>query len=480
MVFQPVLYVIGYLLSALSIILCIPAGVDAFYGDNQWQSFTFASLISLFFGIILILANKSDDLSINLKQAFLLTTLSWVFIAIFGSLPFIFSDLELSFTDALFESMSGITTTGSTVLSGLDNLPHGILIWRSLLQWIGGIGIVVIAIAFLPILKVGGMQLFHSESSDSSQKVLPRAGQIASIIGIIYASLTILCALLLWLFGMPTFDSIAHSMTTLATGGFSTSDMSIAKYNNVNIEFIICIFMILGSLPFVLYLQTLRGNVSAIFKDNQVQLFILLIVTSVLIVTFWKYQNTASFFNNFRSSFFNTISIFTGTGYTTQNFNNWGSFITILFLFLMLVGGCAGSTTCGIKIFRLQILYQTAKIQIFKLLNPHGVSVAKYNKIPVSESITSSVMGYFFMFIVSYVLITLILSFLGNDFLTSLSGAATSLANVGPGLGNVIGPSKTFAGLSDITKWVLIVGMLTGRLELLSVIIILTPSFWRN
>ena len=480
MVFQPVLYVIGYLLSALSIILCIPAGVDAFYGDNQWQSFTFASLISLFFGIILILANKSDDLSINLKQAFLLTTLSWVFIAIFGSLPFIFSDLELSFTDALFESMSGITTTGSTVLSGLDNLPHGILIWRSLLQWIGGIGIVVIAIAFLPILKVGGMQLFHTESSDSSQKVLPRAGQIASIIGIIYASLTILCALLLWLFGMPTFDSIAHSMTTLATGGFSTSDMSIAKYNNVNIEFIICIFMILGSLPFVLYLQTLRGNVSAIFKDNQVQLFILLIVTSVLIVTFWKYQNTASFFNNFRSSFFNTISIFTGTGYTTQNFNNWGSFITILFLFLMLVGGCAGSTTCGIKIFRLQILYQTAKIQIFKLLNPHGVSVAKYNKIPVSESITSSVMGYFFMFIVSYVLITLILSFLGNDFLTSLSGAATSLANVGPGLGNVIGPSKTFAGLSDITKWVLIVGMLTGRLELLSVIIILTPSFWRN
>ena len=480
MVFQPVLYVIGYLLSALSIILCIPAGVDAFYGDNQWQSFTFASLISLFFGIILILANKSDDLSINLKQAFLLTTLSWVFIAIFGSLPFIFSDLELSFTDALFESMSGITTTGSTVLSGLDNLPHGILIWRSLLQWIGGIGIVVIAIAFLPILKVGGMQLFHSESSDSSQKVLPRAGQIASIIGIIYASLTILCALLLWLFGMPTFDSIAHSMTTLATGGFSTSDMSIAKYNNVNIEFIICIFMILGSLPFVLYLQTLRGNVSAIFKDNQVQLFILLIVTSVLIVTFWKYQNTANFFNNFRSSFFNTISIFTGTGYTTQNFNNWGSFITILFLFLMLVGGCAGSTTCGIKIFRLQILYQTAKIQIFKLLNPHGVSVAKYNKIPVSESITSSVMGYFFMFIVSYVLITLILSFLGNDFLTSLSGAATSLANVGPGLGNVIGPSKTFAGLSDITKWVLIIGMLTGRLELLSVIIILTPSFWRN
>ena len=480
MIFQPVLYVIGYLLSALSIILCIPAGVDAFYGDNQWQSFTFASLISLFFGIILILANKSDNFSISLKQAFLLTTLSWVFIAVFGSLPFIFSDLKLSFTNALFESMSGITTTGSTILSGLDNLPHGILIWRSLLQWIGGIGIVVIAIAFLPILKVGGMQLFHTESSDSSEKVLPRAGQIAIIIGMIYLFLTIICALLLWKFKMPIFDSIAHSMTTLATGGFSTSDMSIGKYNSINIELVICVFMILGSLPFVLYLQTLRGNYSVLLKDSQVRFFILLVITSVLIVTFWKYQNTASFFDNFRSSLFNTISIFTGTGYKTQNFNNWGSFIIVLFLFLMLVGGCAGSTTCGIKIFRLQILYQSAKVQIFKLLNPHGVLVVKYNKMPISESITSSVMGYFFMFIVSYIFFALILSFLGNDFLTSLSGAATSLANVGPGLGNVIGPTKTFAQLSDITKWVLISGMLIGRLELLSVIIILTPSFWKD
>ena len=480
MIFQPVLYIIGYLLSALSIILCIPAAVDAYYGDNQWQAFTFASLISLFFGIILILANKSDNFDISLKQAFLVTTLSWIFVAFFGSLPFIFSDLGLSFTDAFFESMSGITTTGSTILSGLDNLPHGILIWRSLLQWIGGIGIVVIAIAFLPILKVGGMQLFHTESSESSEKVLPRAGQIASIIGIIYLFLTMLCAFLLWVFGMPTFDSIAHSMTTLATGGFSTSDMSIGKYDNINIEFTISIFMILGSLPFVLYLQTLRGNFFAIFKDSQVKFFLFLVIISVIIVTFWKYQNTASFFNNFRSSFFNTISIFTGTGYTTQDFNNWGTFVIILFLFLMLVGGCAGSTTCGIKIFRLQILYQSAKIQIFKLLNPHGVLAFKYNNAPISESITSSVTGYFFIFIISYIIIALILSFIGNDFLTSLSGAATSLANVGPGLGNVIGPSKTFTSLTDITKWVLIIGMLIGRLELLSVIVILTPSFWKN
>ena len=478
--FRPVFYIIGFLLTALSIIMCIPTVIDAYYGNDEWQVFIFTSLICLFVGIILILANKSNDFSLSIRQAFLLTTLSWIFIALFGCIPFIFSDLQLSFTNAFFESMSGITTTGSTVISGLDSLPRGILIWRSLLQWIGGIGIIIIAISILPILKIGGMQLFHTESSDSSEKVLPRAGQIAKAIGTIYFGLTFLCAFFLWFYGMSFFDAIAHSMTTIATGGFSTSDNSIGKFNSLYIEIIISIFMILGSLPFVLYLQAVRGNILLLFKDSQVQFFIMLVFSAILIVTFWKYQTSANFFDNFRSSFFNTISIFTGTGYSTQNFNNWGPFITVLFLFLMVIGGCAGSTTCGIKIFRLQILYQSARVQIFKLLNPHGVSVSKYNKMPVSESITSSVMGYFFMFIISYIIITLILSFIGNDFLTSLSGAATSLANVGPGLGNVIGPSKTFAGLSDMTKWVLIIGMLTGRLELLSVIIILTPSFWKN
>ena len=478
--FRPVLYIIGFLLSALAVLICIPGIVDAYFGNEDWQIFIYTSLISLFIGVILILANKSENFSLTVKQAFLLTTLSWVFIAFFGSIPFIFSNLKLSFTNAFFESMSGITTTGSTVISGLDNLPQGILLWRSLLQWIGGIGIIVIAISILPILKVGGMQLFHTETSDTSEKVLPRAAQIANAIAAIYLSLTVICAIFLWYFGMPIFDSIAHSMTTIATGGFSTSDQSIGKFDNVNIEIVISIFMILGSLPFVLYLQAVRGNISFLFKDSQVRFFLTLIVFSVLIVTFWKYQSTATFFNNFRSSFFNTISIFTGTGYTTQDFNNWGPFITVLFLFLMVVGGCAGSTTCGIKIFRIQILYQSAKIQIFRLLNPHGVLVAKYNKMPVSDSIISSVMGYFFLFIITYIVITLILSFLGNDFLTSLSGAATSLANVGPGLGNVIGPNNTFAELSDLTKWVLIASMLIGRLELLSVIIILTPSFWKN
>ena len=477
--YKTVFFVLGMLLIILGFFMIAPVIVQLIY-DEFNGTFIYSSIVTIFIGTLFLLSNLDQNKKLNLQQAFLLTSLSWIGIATFGSLPFIFSSLELTFSDAFFESMSGITTTGSTVIGDLNNAPKAILIWRSLLQWLGGIGIVIMAITVMPLLNVGGMQLFHTESADSSEKVLPRAGQIASIIGIIYFVLTMLCALLLWIFGMSTFDSIAHSMTTLATGGFSTSDMSIGKYDNINIEFTISIFMILGSLPFVLYLQAVRGNIFAIFKDNQVQFFIFLVITSVLIVTFWNYQNTATFFNNFRASFFNTISIFTGTGYTTQDFNNWGSFVIILFLFLMLVGGCAGSTTCGIKIFRLQILYQSAKIQIFKLLNPHGVSIAKFNKMPVSEAISTSVMGYFFMFIVIYILITLILSFVGNDFLTSLSGAATSLANVGPGLGNVIGPSKTFAGLSDITKWVLIVGMLTGRLELLSVIIILTPSFWRN
>lgn len=480
MYFRPVLYIIGFLLSAQSILMCIPAIVDAYTGSNEWQVFIFASLITLFVGIILIIANKSEDFSLSIRQAFLLTTLSWIFFSFFGSIPFMFSDLKLSFTDALFESMSGTTTTGSTVISGLDNLPKGILLWRSLLQWIGGIGIIVIAIAILPILKIGGMQLFHAESSDSSEKVLPRATQIAKIIGMIYLGLTIICCLCLWFFNMPIFDAIAHSMTTIATGGFSTSDASIGKFNSLNIEIVISIFMILGSLPFVLYLQAVRGDILPLFKDSQIQLFLLLIILAIFLVTFWRYQNTVDFVSNFRPSFFNTISIFTGTGYTTQDFNNWGSFIIILFLFLMVIGGCAGSTTCGIKIFRIQILYQSTKVQIFKLLQPHNVIVPKYNRTPISESITTSVMGYFFMFIISYILIALILSFLGNDILTSLSGAATSIANVGPGLGNVIGPTKTFAQISDSTKWVLIIGMLIGRLELFAVIVLLTPTFWKD
>lgn len=478
--FRPVFYIIGFLLSALSIIMCIPGILDAYLGNDEWQVFIFTSLICLFVGVVLILANKSNNFSLSIRQAFLITTLSWVFVSLFGCIPFIFSNLQLSFTNAFFESMSGITTTGSTVISGLDNLPKGILIWRSLLQWIGGIGIIVIAVAILPILNIGGMQLFHTESTDSSEKVLPRAAQIAIAIGTIYFSLTLLCAFFLWFFGMSFFDAIAHSMTTLATGGFSTSDSSIGKFNNVNIEIIISIFMLLGSLPFVLYLQAVKGDIFSVFKDSQVQSFLFLVFFAIITVVFWKYQTTDNFLSTFRSSVFNTISVFTGTGYSTQDYNSWGSFITILFLFLMVIGGCAGSTTCGIKIFRLQILYKAVKSQIIKLLQPHTVVVPKYNRMPVSDAIITSVMGYFFMFILSYVILTLILSFLGNDFLTSLSGAATSIANVGPGLGNIIGPTKTFAELSDPSKWVLILGMLIGRLELFAVIVLLTPIFWKD
>ena len=477
--YKTVFYTLGLLQIILGVFMLIPI-ISQLVFDQFNSTFLVSSIITIIFGSLFVISNLSHEKKISLQGAFILTALAWISIATFGSLPFYFSVLNLSFTDSFFESMSGITTTGSTIITNLNAVPKGILLWRALLQWLGGIGIIIMAITLMPIMNVGGMQLFKISSIDTSEKILPKSKQISLRLILIYSILTVSCGFFYKIFGMNYFDSLTHSMTTLATGGFSTSDMSIGKYDNINIEFTIGIFMILGSLPFILYLQTLKGNLSVIFKDSQVQFFIFLVIISILIVTFWRYQNTASLFNNFRPAFFNTISIFTGTGYTTQDFNSWGPFIIILFLFLMLVGGCAGSTTCGIKIFRLQILYQSAKVQIFKLLNPHGVSLAKYNKKPVSGDITSSVMGYFFMFIISYIIIALILSFLGNDFLTSLSGAATSLANVGPGLGNVIGPTKTFAELSDITKWVLISGMLIGRLELLSVFIILTPAFWRN
>ena len=479
--YKTVFFAIGVLLVILGAFMLIPFFVQFIY-DEKNNTFLLSALVTAFIGTLLVLTNLEENKKLNLQQAFLLTTLSWLGIAIFGCLPFLLSNLNLSLVDAFFESMSGITTTGSTIITNLDDAPKSILIWRAILQWLGGIGVIVMAITILPLLNIGGMQLFRMESSDTAEKILPKTREITLIISIIYLALTFTCGISYWAVGMNIFDSIAHSMTTIATGGFSTYSGSIGHFQNPRIEIISIIFIVLGSIPFIAYLKFVKGDKKIFFKDAQIKGLIYILIISILLMFLYLMLSNKeySFSENLRISTFNVVSVLSGTGYVTADFSSWGEFPLIFFLFLMFIGGCAGSTTCGIKIFRLQILYQSAKIQIFKLLNPHGVSVAKFNKMPVSESISSSVMGYFFMFIVIYILITLILSFVGNDFLTSLSGAATSLANVGPGLGNVIGPTKTFAALSDTTKWVLIIGMLIGRLELLSVIILLTPSFWKN
>jgi trk system potassium uptake protein TrkH len=487
--FRPILLILGTLISVLGFILFLPAAIDFANNQQNWRDFTNCALISLFMGISLVLANKSvlnkaseiQTLKMNISQAFILTTLTWLFIAIFGSLPFVLTDLNLSFTDAFFESMSGVTTTGSTIIADLNNVSKGLLFWRSTLQWIGGIGIIVIAISVLPLLQVGGMQLFRMESSDTSEKVLPRTAQIAGGISAIYFLLTLVCAISLWVSGMTAFDAICHSMTTIATGGFSTVNGSIGHFDNPSIDCTIMIFMLLSSLPFVLYLQALQGNNFGIIRDTQVKTFLIFVLISVFALTIWNLLHTQKdFLDALRLSSFNAISIITGTGYTTTDFDNWGSFPLILFLFLMITGGCAGSTTCGVKIFRLQILYVTALKQIKQLMHPRGIFIAYYNRKQIPPNVAESVMGFFFIFIISLLTLTLCLSYIGLDFLTSISAAATAIANVGPGLGNIIGPEGNFSGLPEIAKWLLSFGMLIGRLEFYTVLVLFLPSFWKD
>ncbi len=479
---RPVLFVIGILLSILAAAMLIPAVVDLAIGHPDWHVFLASAAVTLFVGISLVLTSQGRGLDLKMRQAFVLTSLSWVVIAAFAALPFAFSELGLAYTDAFFESMSGITTTGSTVVIGLDDAPPGLLLWRALLQWLGGIGIIVMALSLLPMLRVGGMQLFRLESSDMSEKVLPRAAQIASSIGLIYLALTILCAACYALAGMPWFDAVAHSMTTIATGGFSTSDVSIGFFNSAQVDLVATVFMVLGSLPFVLYLRAVRGRPESLWRDTQVQWFLITVTVSILVMALylWDTRPDVPFGDALRLSSFNVVSVMTGTGYATSDFALWGSFALGMFFFLMFIGGCAGSTTCGIKIFRFQVLFATAFTQIEKLLHPHGVFIPYYNRKPIPESVVESVLSFFFLFVVCFTLLAMGLGLLGLDFLTSVSGAATALANVGPGLGPVIGPAGTFAPLPDEAKWLLSFGMLIGRLELFTVLVLFAPSFWRD
>ncbi len=477
---RPILLVIGLLLIPLGLGMLAPALVDLSMGHHEWPVFVTASALTLFVGAGLYLSNRGAGGELSIKQAFVLTVLVWVVLPGFASLPFIFTQLDLSFTDAYFEAMSGLTTTGSTVISGLDTAPPGILIWRAILQWLGGIGIIVMAIAVLPMLKIGGMQLFRMESSDASEKILPRATQISGAIAVLYLTLSIICFLALVFAGMTTFEATAHAMTTIATGGFSTSDQSIGHFDSALIDGIGVLFMIIGSLPFVLYLQVVRGRPMKLWQDDQVRFFLALVFLLVMFLALWLvFEKDYSLGQALRYSSFNTVSILTGTGFSTIAFDAWGSLALVFFFVIMFIGGCAGSTTCGIKVFRFQVLFAGVATQMKKLSQPHAVFKPQFNRRPIPETVTDSVMGFLFLFAVSFVVLAAALALTGLDFLTALSGAATSIANVGPGLGDVIGPSGTFGPLPDTAKWILAFGMLLGRLELLTVLVLFTPSFWR-
>ncbi len=478
--FRPVLYVIGILLCILSASMMVPLLVDLYFAHHDWIVFLICMVTTFFFGGLLILTNKTQKLKIGIREGFLLTSLSWITLSIFGALPLWFSELELSFTDAMFESVSGITTTGATIITGLEEAPPGLLLWRSILQWLGGIGIIVMALSLLPFLGIGGMQLFRTESSEN-EKAMPRATELAAAIFYLYTALTFLCMICYIIAGFGTFDALAHAMTTIATGGYSTYDTSFMGHATAGKEIVAIIFMIVGALPFVLYLKAIRGRPVPLYKDTQVRWFFSILFSMIVLLSVWMIWDDGYNFNGDKllDIAFSTTAVMTGTGYANADYNAWGAFPVALLFFLMVVGGCAGSTSCGIKIFRFQIIYAVTRAQIKKLLTPHGVYTTLYNGKPIPADVPLSVMSFFFLFALSFTVLAVLLSMTGLDYLTAMSGAASAIANVGPGLGPIIGPTGNYASLNDTAKWLLSFGMILGRLELFTIMVLILPRFWR-
>lgn len=477
---RPVFYALGALILLMAGGMILPALTDLVVGNPDWQIFAIALFLTAMIGGMLMLSNRDTGDALNLRQAFLLTTLAWAVMPAFAALPFAFSELDLSFTDAYFEAMSGITTTGSTVISGLDHAPPGILLWRSLLQWFGGIGIIVMAVAILPMLQVGGMQVFKTESFETAEKILPRAAQISIAISGLYIAFTALAAILYMLAGMSAFNAIAHAMTAIATGGFSTSDASIGYFDSFAVDMITVLLMIIGSIPFILFLQVLRGRPLALWRDEQTRGFLYLVAFLCALVTVWLVVwKDFTISEAWRYGSFNIISILTGTGFSSTDYGQWGAFSVTLFFFVMFIGGCAGSTSCGIKIFRFQVLLKSMRCWIEHTLQPNGVFVARYNGRPITDDVRSSVMSFMIFFLGIFIILSLGVASTGADWVTAMSAAGTALANVGPGVGDIVGPSGNFGSLTDPAKWMLSIGMLVGRLEIFAVLVLFSKAFWR-
>ncbi len=477
---RPVGYVIGLLLMALGASMALPLLADLQAQNGHWPAFLEAGLMTGLIGMCLSLATSNavrDRLS--LQQTFMLTTGVWLALPIFAALPFVFGASGTSYTDGFFEAMSGLTTTGATVLTGLDDMPAGLLLWRGLLQWFGGIGVIVVAMVFLPELRVGGMQIFRSEGFDTMGKVLPRAAEISSTISTIYIMITVTCALAYGAAGMGGFDAIVHAMTTVSTGGFANYDASFGAFKGGH-EYIATVFMITAALPFVLYVQLINGEARPLWRDPQVRAFlgtaaILIAVAASVLVALQGLPVERAI----REALFNLTSILTGTGYASTDYMTWGGFLIGMFFFAGLIGGCAGSTSCSVKIFRYQILFAAVKAQVRRIHSPHGIFRPRYDGRTVTEDVLSSVMAFFVLFVVTMGVFSVALALTGLDLVTSVSGAAAAVANIGPGLGPVIGPAGNYAPLSDLAKWLLAAAMLIGRLELVVVYVLFTRRFWR-
>ncbi|SEE45153.1 Trk system potassium uptake protein TrkI [Pseudomonas sp. 8BK] len=474
-------FILGIFLITLAVSMLIPMLTLLLYSrTDDLNAFLWSSLVTAAAGIAMVIPGRPKDAQLRPRDMYLLTTGSWLVVCIFAALPMVLIH-HISYTDAFFETMSGVTTTGSTVLAGLDHASPGLLIWRSMLQWLGGIGFIGMAVAILPLLRVGGMRLFQTESSDWGEKVMPRSHMAAKYILFIYLSLTLSGFLGFWLAGMTPFDAINHAMTSISTGGYSTSDSSLANWNQPAVHWVAVVLMIFGGLPFTLYVATLRGNRKALFKDHQVRGFLGFLLATWLVFGTWLWLHSDnSWLDAFRIVAVNVTSVVTTTGYALGDYSTWGSFAVLLFFYLTFVGGCSGSTSGGLKIFRFQVAYVLLRANLQQLVHPRAVIKQQYNNHNLDEEIVRSLITFSFFFTITIGVIALGLTLLGLDWITALTGAATAVCNVGPGLGPIIGPAGNFSSLPDAAKWLLTIGMLLGRLEILTVLVLVTRAFWRH
>ena len=481
----PTLRIIGFIIGIFLITLAISMAIPMltlliFEQPEDLNAFLWSSLITLIAGLALVIPGRPQNAQLRPRDMYLLTTGSWSLVCSFAALPMMLI-AHISYTDAVFETMSGITTTGSTVLTGLDTLSPGILIWRSMLQWLGGIGFIGMAVAILPLLRVGGMRLFQTESSDWGEKVMPRSHMAAKYLLLVYLALTGLGFLAYWAAGMAPFDAINHAMTSISTGGYSTSDSSLANWQQPAVHWTAVILMLLGGMPFMLYVAFVRGNRQALFRDHQVRGFIGFLLLTWLVFGTWLWINSNyAWLDALRIVAVNVTSVVTTTGFALGDYTTWGSFAVLLFFYLTFVGGCSGSTSGGLKIFRFQVAYVLLKANLMQLVHPRAVIKQQYNNHNLDEEIVRSLITFSFFFTITIGVLALALTLVGLDWVTALTGAATAVCNVGPGLGPIIGPAGNFASLPDSAKWLLSAGMLLGRLEILTVLVLVTRSFWKH
>ncbi len=477
---RPVLFVNGFLLLILAAAMGLPALVDVVAGDPDWQVFLAGSAATTFVAAVLILgARPAGRFRLEGRAAFLLSVSGLALAALCAALPFVFCALGLSFTDAVFEATSGLTTTGATVIAGLDHAPRGILLWRALLNWLGGLGIIVLAVAILPGLRIGGMQLFRMESSDRTQKIGPRVRQVAGGMAAAYALLTGLAAAAFWAAGMAPFDALCHAMAALSTGGFSTSDASLGHWGPA-VQWVAVAAMLAGGAPLPLLATAWRSG-GVLRRDSQLGTYLTLIATLALVVGLWRWAGSDwSLGDSLRYSAFSVTAVATTTGFVATDWGAWGGFAQVVFFLLAFVGGCTGSTAGGIKIFRWQLLVGLVKVHLKRLLHPHGVFMIDFNHRRVTEQVVDSVLAFVVLYIVTFVVLALLLTLTGLDLVTAVSGSAAALGNVGRGLGTVIGPADNWRALPDAAKWILAVEMMVGRLEVFTVLVLFTPGFWRE